>query len=161
MCCSMKTIIIGIGNPILGDDGIGLHIIWELRKKIRHLAEITIEEAHTGGMNLLDILRGYDRAILIDAVSIKGLSHGEIMRFDINEIETIHSFNPHDVNILEAIELAKRIGDTEIPKNIIVIGVNLRKIPVEFSESLSPEVMQIIPGALEMILSELDVRNVS
>ncbi|MBU1941107.1 MAG: hydrogenase maturation protease, partial [Candidatus Thermoplasmatota archaeon] len=63
----MKTIILGVGNPILSDDGVGLHVIQQLKKCIKN-PQIHLDEALTGGMNLLDLLIGYDKAIIIDAV---------------------------------------------------------------------------------------------
>jgi hydrogenase maturation protease len=151
----MKTIILGIGNPILGDDGIGVHIVRKLKEKHFHLPDVTIEEAQTGGMNLTDLIRGYEKAILIDAVCINNVSHGCIKRFDIHDISTVHSCNPHDVSLLEAIELSKKIGDTSIPKEIIIIGINLKEIPKEFSDTLSPQIARIVPKAIVMVISEL------
>jgi len=155
----MRTIILGIGNPILGDDGIGVHVARELRKKIKETSDLVIDEAQTGGMNLVDLIRGFDQAILIDAVSIKNEAHASIKRYDITEIETVHSCNPHDVNLVEAIEVSKRIGDVQIPKEIIIIGVNLKRIPTEFSESLSQEIQKTIPVVMNMVLSEIVDKN--
>ena len=151
----MKTIILGIGNPILGDDGIGVHIARELKEKHFHLPNVTIDEAQTGGMNLIDLIRGYEKAILIDAVCINNVSHGCIKRFNIQDISTVHSCNPHDVSLLEAIELSKKIGDVTIPKDIIIIGINLNEIPKEFSDTLSPQIASIVPKAIDMVISEL------
>ena len=67
----MKTIVLGIGNLILSDDGVGIHVARELKKRIKN-KDITIDEAFTGGMNLLDLMIGYDKAIIIDAVKAGG-----------------------------------------------------------------------------------------
>ena len=66
----MKTIVLGVGNPILQDDGVGIHVANQLKQHVNH-PNVTIDEALTGGMNLLDLITGYDKAILIDAVNIK------------------------------------------------------------------------------------------
>jgi hydrogenase maturation protease len=155
----MKTIILGIGNPILGDDGAGIHIVRELKQRVNETSNVIIEEAQTGGMNLLDFMRGYDRAILVDAVCMNGVPPGSIRRFNIKEIETVHSCNPHDVTLMEAIDLSKKIGDDQIPENIIIIGVNLKTIPTEFNESLSSEIQKVVPKAVQMILSELSLNK--
>ncbi|MFH0767558.1 MAG: hydrogenase maturation protease [Bacillota bacterium] len=152
----MKTIILGIGNPILGDDGIGVHIARELQDKYSNLSNVTIDEAQTGGMNLIDLIRGYDRAILIDAISIPNVSQGCVKRFDVKEMESVHSFNPHDVTLLEALDLSEKIGDRTIPKDIIIIGINLKVMPLEFSDSLSSEIREVMPKVIEMVLSELN-----
>jgi hydrogenase maturation protease len=151
----MKTIIVGIGNPILGDDGIGIHIIRNLKKHQEFPHDVDVAEAHTGGMNLLDVISGYDQVILVDAVSLVDYAHGAVKKFQIDELPTVHSQNPHDVSFPEALHLAKTLGDHQIPKSITIIGVNLKEIPREFSDSLSDEVKNSIPIAVNMILLEL------
>jgi hydrogenase maturation protease len=151
----MKIIIIGIGNPILGDDGIGIHIARTLRTEIDPSSDIFIDEAQTGGMNLLDSIRGYDKAILIDAVCLNDLAPGQVRRFDVHDMETVHSCNPHDLSLKEAIDLSRTIGDDTIPRTITIIGINLRHIPTEFSECISPEIQKVIPEVVQMVISEI------
>ena len=150
----MKIIILGIGNEILGDDGVGVHIAHELKKLI-HNPHIIVDEAITGGMNLLDLLLGYDKAILIDAVKSDEGKHGDVTRIPLGDFTTMHSCNPHDVSLTEAIDMAKKMGETRIPDEIVVIGVLLKEIPCEFGEELSPEIAAAVPKAVEMTLNEL------
>jgi hydrogenase maturation protease len=150
----MKTIILGIGNQILGDDGVGVHVANELKKYIHH-PDITIEEAITGGMNLLDLILGYDKAIIIDAVKTETRENGEVKRIPLNDFSTMHSCNPHDISLSEAIEMAKKMGETRIPKEIIIIGVMMKQIPCEFREKLSQKIAEAVPKAVEMTLNEI------
>ena len=76
----MKTIVLGVGNPILQDDGVGLHVIDALRQRMNN-PMVTIETASTGGMNLLDMIRGYEKVILIDAMKQNDSKPGEVKRF--------------------------------------------------------------------------------
>ena len=151
----MKTIVVGIGNPILGDDGVGIHITRKLQKNKNLSSDITVEEAQTGGMNLLDLIIGFDHAILVDAVSLTGCAHGEVNRFDLSDLPTVHSQNPHDVSLSEAISMIETLGHSSVPQNITIIGVNLKQIPREFTETISSEIRACIPQAVDMILSEL------
>jgi len=156
----MKIIIIGIGNVILGDDGIGIQIARALRTEINPSSDLHIDEAQTGGMNLLDCIRGFDKAILIDAVCLTEMAHGQIRRFDVHDIETVHSCNPHDLSLKEAIDLSRKIGDDALPDTITIIGVNLKQIPTEFSERISPEIQKVIPEVVGMVISEInDINN--
>src|SRR5512136_2152171 len=100
----MKTIILGVGNEILGDDGVGVHVANELKKHIKN-PEITIDEGITGGMNLLELILGYDKAIIIDAVKTEDGRNGEVKKIPLNEFSTLHSCNPHDVSLSEAISM--------------------------------------------------------
>ena len=150
----MKTIILGVGNLILGDDGVGIHIANEVKKHIND-PDITIDEAITGGMNLLDLLLGYDKAIILDAVKSEDAENGEVRRIPIGNFNTLHSCNPHDVSLMEAIEMAKKLGEKRIPQEIIIIGVMMKQIPCEFGEKLSHNINAAVPKAVEMTLNEV------
>ena len=150
----MKTIILGIGNLILGDDAVGVHTANEI-KKIVDNPDITVEEAITGGMNLLDLLLGYDKAIIIDAVKSENCENGEVKRIKLSDFKTMHSCNPHDVSLVEAIEMAKKLGEKRIPNEIVIIGIMMRKIPCEFGEELSEKIAAAVPKAVEMTLNEI------
>ena len=156
----MKTIILGIGNPILGDDGVGVHIANELKKQIQNPL-ITIDEAITGGMNLLDLILGYDKAIVIDAVKTKDEENGEVKRIPLGNFSTMHSCNPHDVSLTEAIQMAKKMGEDRIPKEIVVIGIMMKEIPCEFGEKLSNKIAAAVPKAVEMTLNEINNGKIS
>jgi len=150
----MRTIILGVGNQILGDDGVGVHVANELKKKVQH-PEITIDEAITGGMNLLDLIKDYDKAIIIDAVKTKTGKNGDVERIPLRNFSTMHSCNPHDVSLVEAIEMAKKMGEKKIPKEIIVIGIMMKQIPCEFGEKLSKNIAKAVPKAVKMTLDEI------
>jgi len=156
----MKTIIIGVGNPILCDDGVGIHVV----KQLKHLIDdpnVTIDEALTGGMNLLDLLLGYDKAILIDAINIKNAKNGDVRRFILNELSPVHSNNPHDVSLVEALELAEKLGEDRIPREIVVIGIVLKEMPYLFGEKLSSEIAKAVPKAVKMALSETEKTRIN
>ncbi|HEC94912.1 MAG TPA: hydrogenase maturation protease [Thermoplasmatales archaeon] len=150
----MRIIVVGVGNPILGDDGVGVHVVRELKKNVED-SSIAIDEATTGGINLLDLIAGYDKAIIIDAVKSEKDEDGEVKRIPLNDFSTMHSCNPHDVSLVEAIELAKKMGQNKIPSEIIVIGIMMKKIPCEFGEELSGKIKMAVPKAVEMTLKEI------
>ena len=149
----MRTVVVGVGNPILGDDGVGIHIALELMKQDLP-PDVDIEEASTGGLNLLDVITGYDRAIIVDAVLKEDMDLGEVGRFDMEDLGSVHSCNPHDVSFPQAIELASRMGDEDIPDEIILIGIKIEEYTT-FSDKLSYEVLKSVPIALKMIKEEI------
>jgi len=154
----MKTIVLGVGNLILGDDGVGIHVVNELKKTIQD-SNITIDEAITGGMNLLDLILNYEKAIIIDAVKSETEEAGTVKRIPIKDFNTMHSCNPHDVSLIEAIKMAKKLGETKIPKEIIIIGIMMKEIPCEFGEKLSKNIAAAVPRAVEMTLNELNKKR--
>ncbi|MEF8879834.1 MAG: hydrogenase maturation protease [Candidatus Thermoplasmatota archaeon] len=157
----MKTIVLGVGNKILGDDGVGIHVVNEVKKHTKNNQHITVDEAQTGGMNLLDLILGYDKAIIVDAVKNKDAKEGEIKRIPLSDFDTMHSCNPHDVSLIEAIDLAEKMGEDRIPEEIIVIAIMMKQLPCEFKETLSEKISSAVPKAAELTLNELRKENIS
>ena len=76
----MKTLVLGLGNPILGDDSVGFHVIQGLKDKFSHPGLITLMESSASGLGLLDLITGYDKVIIIDAIQTQGGKAGQIHR---------------------------------------------------------------------------------
>jgi len=153
----MKTVVLGVGNPILKDDGAGIHVIRQLKKYVKD-PDVTLDEAMTGGMNLLDMILGYEKAILIDTVKMKGAKTGEVRRFSLRDFPSVHSSNPHDVDLLEAIKLAEKLGENRIPKEIVIVGISVNETQHMFGEQLSERMAKAVPKAVETVISELKIR---
>jgi hydrogenase maturation protease len=153
----MKTIVLGVGNPILKDDGAGIHVVRQLKKYVND-PNVTLDEAMTGGMNLLDMIIGYEKAILIDTVKMKGAKTGEVRRFSLRDFLSVHSSNPHDVDLLEAIKLAEKLGENRIPKEIVIVGISVNETQHVFGEQLSERMAKAVPKAVETVISELKIR---
>ena len=154
----MKTIVLGVGNPILRDDGVGIHVAEQLKQHFQN-PNVTIDEALTGGMNLLDLILGFDRAILVDAVNVKNAQPGEVRRLYPSDLSSVHSNNPHDASLLEALKLAEILGEERIPREIIIIGIVLKENPLLFGEKLSKRIAAAIPIAVQMTLNEIRKNN--
>ena len=146
----MRTVVVGVGNPILGDDGVGIHVARELKGKV----DVDVREAYTGGLNLLDLIIGYDRAVLVDAVYLDGMRAGEVKALSLDDLESAHSSNPHDATLMEAIEVSKRMGERRLPRDIVLVGIRIDPVN-DFSETLSPAVKASIPDAVREVMGLL------
>jgi hydrogenase maturation protease len=148
-----KIIILGIGNLLLSDEGVGVHVAHELMK-MDLPEEVSVVEGGTDGFRLIDIITEADRLIVIDAV--KGDSApGSIYRFDIDEVKNVSSgfkTSVHQIGILEVIHLSGLIGKT--PRTT-VIGIEPKSI--EMSMELSPEIRSKVPRIIELIKEEIKI----
>ncbi len=152
----MKTLVLGMGNPILADDGAGICVARRLKQRLD--GDVTITEASVGGLNLIELLAGYDRAILIDAIQTRGGTAGEVHRLapeDFNS--TRHATNPHDLNFATALELGKRLG-MSLPEEIVIFAIEVADV-TSFSERCTPAVARAIPRAAAMVLAELGIKG--
>ena len=149
----MKTLILGLGNPILSDDGVGVRVAEELKNRIdRH--EVTVAEASIGGLGLLDLLDGYDRAIIIDAIQTAGGEAGRIYQLRLDALEiTRHVTSPHDVNFATALALGNKLG-LSLPQHIVIFAIEAADV-ITFGEECTPEVKRAIPICVKRVINEL------
>jgi len=149
----MKTLVLGLGNPILSDDGVGLQVARELKTNLDQ-QEVTVEETSMAGLSLLDLLADYDRAIIVDAIQTVGGKPGQIYRLNSEALDvTRHAASLHDVNFATALELGNRLGLT-LPKQIDMFAIEVADAST-FGEECTPDVRQAIPVCVEMIIQEL------
>ena len=153
----MKTIVIGLGNPILMDDGIGWKVAEDVKKQMTHDLPVHVEFLSLGGISLMEHLIGYERAILIDAVQ-SDQAPGSIIVANLSELpdySAFHTTNPHDTSLQNALKLGERLG-AQLPEHVTVVGIATAPT-YDFGEELSPPVAQAIPGAVQIVIHLLEI----
>lgn len=151
----LKTLVLGLGNPILSDDSAGCQVALALKKRIQ-APNVDIQEAAIAGLELLDMIAGYDRTIIIDAIQTEKGIPGQISRLGPESLaETRHSGTPHDVNLATALELGKKLN-LKLPRDITIFAIEVEDV-TSFSEECTPAVKKAIPECVEMIIRELQL----
>jgi hydrogenase maturation protease len=148
---SPKTVVLGIGNVLLSDEGIGVHVA-NVLSGMELPQGVSVIEGGTDGFSLLNIITEADRLIVVDAVK-GGAEPGSIYRFSVDDVRSVPSgfrTSVHQVGILEVIDLSGLIGKT--PKTT-VIGVEPKSL--DMSLELSPEIKEKIPRIIELVFEEL------
>ncbi len=155
-----KIIVIGLGNPILTDDGVGVKVAYEVEKALgdKIPENVTITEASVGGLRLMELLEGYDRVILIDALlTDNDCPPGTIHLMSLEDLQNIshtqHSASAHDTSLVTALEAGVEIG-LHLPKEFSIYAVDVENI-LDFSNDPTPGVAAAIPKVTEMVLAEL------
>jgi len=150
----MKILVLGIGNPILSDDGAGIKVAREVWEKLDD-PQITVSETSAAGLRLLDSIVGYDKVIIIDAIQTKKGKAGQIYRMKPEDFSSAkHLSSPHQINLVTALELGKML-DLAMPQKITIFAVEAKDI-TNFSEKCTPAVEQAIPEVVKMVLEELN-----
>jgi hydrogenase maturation protease len=150
----MKTLILGLGNPIVTDDSVGLRVIEELQSRLAGRTDVEVSEDYWGGLRLMERMIGFDRAIVVDAIQTGG-PPGTIHRLTPDGIPTQRSASAHDMNLATALEFGRQAG-MHLPPNdgIRLVGVEAEDI-LTFSEQCTPAVQAAIPQAVEAVLETL------
>lgn len=146
-----KTVVLGVGNLLLSDEGVGVHVVNTLMDMALP-PEVEVIDGAVSGLGLMNVVMGADRLIVIDAVKGGG-PPGSIYRFGAEELTTYpqaHKMSVHEIGVLEVIRLSGLIGHT--PKTT-VIGVEPKSL--EIGMELSPEIQAKIPRIIELIVDEV------
>ena len=143
-------LVLGLGNPILSDDGVGIAIARRLQEL--HVPADVLE-ASAGGFRVVDEILGYRRLVLVDAVKTGLVPPGSLLRFSFEEFDrALHGTSPHDISLFQAFEVMRRAGE-ELPQEIAVYGVEIADCST-FSESLTPAVQAAVDDVAQTILRE-------
>ncbi len=147
-----RVVILGMGNILLKDEGVGIHAIRALQNSPLP-ANVDLEIVDGGtSTNILYLLDGADRLIIIDAVNGGG-EPGTIYRFRPNDIELEGQsvLSMHQIGLLEDLEMMECTGDR--PKETVIVGVEPKEMGLGLE--LSSELEQKIPQITELVLEEI------
>lgn len=153
----MKTLVLGLGNPILTDDGVGVRVAEAVQATLPADTPVDVREVSVGGLTLMETMVGYDRVILIDAMQRRNGTPGTIRRMALKDLEAIsptqHSASTHDTSLVTALDMGRRMG-LHLPEDIVIYAVDVENI-VDFGEEPTPPIAEAIPEVVAAVLVEL------
>jgi hydrogenase maturation protease len=149
----VNILVIGLGNPILGDDGVG----WRVAEAVSSHSDLPIDVEFdflaVGGITLMERLVGYERVILIDAIVTNQYPIGTVVCFDLQDLpysDIGHMGSAHDTTLPNALQMGTQLG-AKLPNEITVIAVESQNV-FDFSEELTPPVEAAVSKAVQMVL---------
>ncbi|GAB4525109.1 MAG: hydrogenase maturation protease [Anaerolineales bacterium] len=145
------TLLIGLGNPILGDDGVGWRVVEALQSEgLPPQVEAVCLAA--GGLRLMEAMLGYAQVVIVDAFAAPGRPPGQVFSAPMSALpipDGGHLTSSHDTSLPRALEMARHLG-LPTPCRVAVVGIVVHPT-LEFSEMLSPPVAAAIPKAKVMV----------
>jgi hydrogenase maturation protease len=149
-----KTLILGVGNYILSDDGLSVHVLERLQANNLIPDNIQMVDGGTCGLDLLQYLEGVSNLIIIDAVKTRDGIPGSIIRLDGDQVPAYLSLkiSPHDIGLPDLLATAK-LRDL-YPEKIVVFGI--QPASLELGVELSPEVASKVDELIELIQKEVN-----
>ena len=149
-----RTLVVGLGNPILGDDGVG----WQVAEVVqRERPCVEIDFLALGGLSLMERLIGYQKVIIIDAIQTASGCTGKVTTIglqDLPDFSVGHTTAVHDTSLQTALTLGREMGAC-LPENIQIVAIEAERV-YDFSEMLSPAVAAAVPKAAAAVLALLD-----
>lgn len=138
-------LILGLGNEILKDDGIGIFAVRSLKDKVGK--NVDLEESSESGLALLDIILPYKRVLIIDSIRKKEEEPGTIYEFDMKDLSVSPSPSPHYLGLPLSLLLARKLS-FKIPETIKILAVEIGH-PIKIGEGLSPGIKKVIPALIK------------
>ena len=146
----MSTLVLGIGNSILADDGVGIKVARKLKKGNPELEVIETSET---GIALLDLIVGFDKLIIIDSIKTEKGKPGDLYKLDLEDLRPAKDLSSsHGIGIATAFELGKELG-YEMPEHISIYAIGIKDNST-FGEDCTQEVEAKIPSITLQIIKE-------
>jgi hydrogenase maturation protease len=148
----MTTLVLGLGNLVHGDDGVGIHAVERLQKDRRVPASVVLMDGGTQGLNLIPHISGFQRLLVIDAVDA-GKEPGTLIRLEGNALQTLPGKpSVHQLGFADLMIAMKLLG--EPPEEVVVIGVQPQS--TEWSAELTAPVHDSLDELLTVVLTQLE-----
>ncbi len=156
----MRTVVIGLGSPRRGDDAVGLLAVRQLeahrQEGILDGSDLEIIAAGLPGFSLLQMWEGFEKAVLVDAVSGLKSEKGAVVRIEEEMLPRVKKglFSLHGFGVTEAVALGRELGSEKMPEELVVIGVEIGSgAPSE--EGLSEPVKAALPRLITAVKREI------
>jgi hydrogenase maturation protease len=148
-----RTLVIGLGNPIMGDDGVGIAALQRLRDEWELPPEVELVDGGTWGMNLLPLVESTRNLILVDAIR-SGAAPGMLTVLERCELPRYFSLklSPHQIDLREILALAELRG--LLPDHLVAIGIEPERVEMEMS--LSPRVRAGLAKVVDLVVERLE-----
>jgi hydrogenase maturation protease len=147
------TLILGVGNPLCGDDAVGVLAVQELQKRSDLPPHVTVVDGGTDGIGLIPLMEAYRRVIVVDAVPMDE-PPGTIRRFtwaDARFIAHERVLSLHQSDLTSALVLADALRC--LPPEVVIYGVQPHNM--KWDDTLSPEVQRALPVLVATLIEEV------
>ena len=146
----MKTLFLGLGNPILSDDAVGIRIAEGLKEETPAQDVVGTSEA---GIALLDYAAGYDKLVIIDSVMTEVGKPGELYKLGLEDLKPgMNLSSSHGVDIATAFTLGEKLGYS-VPKQVTIYAVEIAD-NTTLGEKCTQKVEESIPSIVRQIVKE-------
>jgi hydrogenase maturation protease len=150
------TLVLGMGNPILSDDGVGLLVAERLRQTPLP-DDVEVLSSEVAGLRLLELVRGFTRVVIIDALKSPadgGRRPGDIVRYEAKDFKGGHRYgSAHSIGLDTALELGHQLG-YDMPREVTVFAIEAEDVET-FGEELSPAVADAAERVLTLVRDEV------
>lgn len=145
------VLVLGLGNDVLSDDGVGLHIARRVAALVDVEPAIVVRESTEAGPALFDEIVGCENVLLIDAIVTGGVPPGFLHELQPDAFASRHTTMPHFGDITETLTLGESLG-LPMPHNVRIFAVEV-SAGSDFGTMLSPKVDAAVDAIAERVVT--------
>lgn len=148
------AVVVGLGNPLMADEGIGLYVVRGLTDGSERSSDVDFIDLGSSLMGVVHAIAGRQKAILVDCAYM-GEPPATIRRFNPDEVVSVKAmahFSLHEGDLLDALGLSKRLG--EYPEEVVIFGIQPERIAP--GEGLSSALQERLQDYIDVISAEIE-----
>ena len=148
-----RILLLGLGNDILSDDAIGLHVVRELERELAGQPDIDVRETTEMGLALLDFMAGYSSVVIVDSIQTGKAPPGFLHDLDAAALAQLTGRTPHFLGVGETLALGRQLG-LAMPGQVRIFAIEVED-PFTLGAALSPRMQELLPGLVSRIRAAL------
>ena len=148
-----QLLLLGLGNDILTNDAVGLHVVRELGHKLAGLPTIDVRETTEMGLALLDFITGYRTVVIVDSIQTGSAPPGFLHELDASALNQLTGRTPHFLGVTETLALGRRLG-LAMPERVTIFAIEVED-PFTLGTSLTPALRSALPSITERVAAAL------
>ena len=146
-----KILVLGLGNDILTDDAIGLHVVREVRRRLAGLDHVEVRETTEMGLALLDFIVGYHGLVLVDSIQTGKAPPGHLHEIDGTDLKMLPGPTPHFLGVGETLALGRKLG-MAMPERVKVIAIEVQD-PFTLGTQMTPPLQEAFSQVIERVVA--------
>lgn len=148
-----RLLVLGLGNDILTDDAIGLHVVHALQRELAGQPSFDIRETTEMGLALLDFITGYRAVVIVDSIQTGKAPPGFLHELDAAALGQLTGRTPHFVGVNETLALGRQLG-LAMPEHVTIFAIEVED-PFTLGTALTPALQAALPGIVARICAAL------
>lgn len=153
----MDTRIIGLGNSILTDDGVGIYAVREVSRRLAEAGivdAIDIVESEVAGFALMELMTGWKRVILVDSIQFDDVAPGTVIKIQPDDLRTsLRIRSVHEIDLPTLVAFGRKLG-IPMPETITIIGIQAEDA-LTLGETLTESAQRGMMKAVDLVLQEV------
>lgn len=146
---SQQVLLLGLGNDILTDDGIGLLVVQQLQQELTHQPSLDIRATTEMGLALLDFITGYSAVVIVDAIQTGEAPPGFVHELNANSLAQLTGRTPHFLGVGETLALGRSLG-LPMPEQVKIFAIEVVD-PFTLGTRMTPTLQAALPRVVERV----------